>query len=387
MSRMPQLHFGAGSFSELGTVCAGYGKRVLVVTGGGSLLKSGRCGELQRLFKQNAVGYEMLNVSGEPSPGLIDSTVLNYRTKKIDAVLSIGGGSVLDAGKAISAMFLQNGSVKEYLEGVGNRVHDGRKLPFVAVPTTAGTGSEATKNAVLSEVGENGFKKSLRHECLVPEEVIIDPELMKGCPRDITAASGMDALTQLLESYISNKANPITDALAMSGLEQAVRCLIPVCTDKADDLDARAGMAYAAFISGVTLTGAGIGVVHGLASPIGGYFPAPHGAVCGTLLAPAMKRTISALENASAGKTALEKCARAGALVSGREFRMSDVTTLCRVLIDTLYEWTEYLSMPRLGIYGITGNDVERIVRGASNKNNPVTLGRDEIAAIVSERI
>lgn len=387
MSRIPMLRFGAGTFGGLGKVIKKYGSRVLVVTGGKSLVSSGRWDELLRHFKESEVEWDTFNVSGEPSPGLIDSAVQDFRKKKIDVVLSIGGGSVLDAGKSISAMLLQEGSVKEFLEGVGNRVHDGRKLPFVAVPTTAGTGSEATKNAVLSEIGKNGFKKSLRHESLVPEEVIIDPGLMRGCPRGVTAASGMDALTQLLESYISNKANPITDALAISGIEHAVRCLIPVCTDKGDDLDARAGMAYAAFISGVTLTGAGIGVIHGLASSIGGYFNAPHGAVCGTLLAPAMKRTIHALENEFTGGLALEKCARVGAIVSGREFRTSEIANLCRVLIDTLYEWTDHLSMPRLGTFGITGADVERIVQGASNKNNPVALPGDEIAAIVFERI
>lgn len=388
MSRIPMLHFGAGSFRETGRVVKQYGSRVLVLKGGSSLVKSGRWDELLGILKESSVEWEELRITGEPSPGIVDAAVREYKTRRIEAVLSIGGGSVLDAGKAISAMLLQESSVKEFLEGVGIRIHDGRKLPFVAVPTTAGTGSEATKNAVLSEVGEHGYKKSLRHESLVPEEAIIDPELMTGCPREITAASGMDAFTQLLESYISSKANPITDALAISGIEHAVRCLIPVCTDKGDDLDARAGMAYAAFISGVTLTGAGIGVIHGLASPIGGFSRAPHGAVCGTLLAPAMKRTIRALQNdPAAGRGALEKCARVGALVTGREFRVGDITPLCNALLDALYEWTENLSMPRLGRYGIAEADVEKVVQGASNKNNPVALDKDELAAIVYERI
>jgi len=387
MSRIPMLRFGAGSFREAGRTVKKYGTRILVIRGGSSLVRSGRWDELLGILEESSVEWEELIVTGEPSPGLVDAAVRECKTKRIDVVLSIGGGSVLDAGKAISAMLPQGCSVKEFLEGVGNRVHDGRKIPFIALPTTAGTGSEATKNAVLSDVGVQGYKKSLRHENLVPDEAIIDPELMRGCPREITAASGMDALTQLMESYLSSQANPITDALALSGLEQATRCLIPVCTGNADDLDAMAGMAYAAFISGVTLTGAGIGVVHGLASPIGGFFPAPHGAVCGTLLAPAMKRTIRALENESAGSIALEKCARLGALVAGREFRTTDIAILCKVLIETLYEWTRKLSIPRLGAYGITGADVERIVQGASCKNNPASLGKEELAAIIMERI
>ncbi len=188
-----------------------------------------------------------------PVVGLVDEVVSRHRRDTPDWVLAIGGGSAVDAGKAISAMLPQSGSVKDFLEGREVRKHDGRKLPFIAVPTSSGTGSEATKNAVLSEVGENGFKSSLRHDNFMPDIAVIDPELMRSCPPGVTAACGLDALTQLLESWVSSKASPITDALALSGLEHVAAGFLRACEDGENDLEARGHMAYAALLSGLTL--------------------------------------------------------------------------------------------------------------------------------------
>ena len=190
----------------------------------------------------------------------------------IDVVLSTGGGSVIDAGKAVSAMLRVEGSVAEYLEDVGTRKHPGTKVPFVAVPTTAGTGCEATRNAVLSRVGPDGFKKSLRHDNFLPDAAVVDPVLTLSCPPDITAACGLDALTQLLESFVSTKASVLTDVLALSGLEHIGNSLVPACTNSGQDIDMRANLSYAALMSGITLTSAGLGTVHGFASSIGGLF-------------------------------------------------------------------------------------------------------------------
>jgi alcohol dehydrogenase len=231
-SRIPVIHFGAGEFNTLPDIIGRMGKTVLIITGSHSFQSSGKKDQLESALKKKSINFFSVQVKGEPSPGLIDTVVAQFRDSGIDVVCGIGGGSVIDAGKAVSAMLLHDDSVFEYLEGVGTgKQHDGDKAPFIAVPTTAGTGSEATKNAVLSEVGQDGFKKSLRHDNFVPDIAVVDPELMLPCPPLTTAASGMDALSQLLESYVSTRASKLTDSLAYDGLSCVVHNLIPACTD------------------------------------------------------------------------------------------------------------------------------------------------------------
>ena len=174
---------------------------------------------IRSIWTRQNIKFQKVVVNSEPSPELVDETVQKYSAEKIDVVVSIGGGSVIDAGKAISAMLNTSGSVREYLEVVGNKEHPGTKVPFIAVPTTSGTGSEATKNAVISKLGKDGFKRSLRHDNLVPDVALIDPELTLNCPPDITAAAGMDCFTQLAEAYLSGKSNDYTDALATRRLQ------------------------------------------------------------------------------------------------------------------------------------------------------------------------
>ncbi len=311
---------------------------------------------------------------------------MEHRDRNIDVVVAVGGGSVVDGGKAISAMLLQEKRVKTYLEGVGTgERHDGRKVPFIAVPTTSGTGSEATKNAVLSSVSEDGFKKSLRHNNFVPDIALIDPALMLSIPPDITASTGMDAIVQLLESYVSAKANPMTDALAWSGLEHAAASFLKACGEGASDVNVRAGMAYAALMSGIALANAGLGVVHGFASVIGGYFRIPHGVVCGTLFAPSIKNTIENLLQNDPESGFPEKYSRTGYLLSGK--KGDDTETGCGLLVDTLYEWTRDLDIPRLGKYGIESFHLDMIINETGQKNNPALLSREQLKSILEERL
>jgi alcohol dehydrogenase class IV len=394
---IPHIHFGRGSIQKIGDISAKFGGRVLLITGGGSLKRSGKLDEIAKALAENKIEFVQTSVRGEPSPGLVDETVVEFKKRGIDAVLAVGGGSVVDFGKAVSAMMIPGArdgvSVTEFLEGVGNKTHGGEKLPFIAVPTTSGTGSEATKNAVLSEVGEAGFKKSIRHDNFVPDVAVIDPELTLSCPPDVTAACGMDALTQLLESYFSTKASPMTDALAMSGIEAVGKGLVTAVVESPGDLDAREGMAYGALLSGITLANAGLGLVHGVASFVGGFFDIPHGVVCANLMGPAMRETLDALKNDGAAdeeerRRALKKFAVAGAALNLKDIsKENEIGHFPRLLVDRICELVDMLEIPRFGKYGITEVDVEKITTVAENKNNPVTLPKDVIANIIRERL
>jgi alcohol dehydrogenase len=279
-------------------------------------------------------------------------------------------------------------SVMDHLEGVGPELpYSGPTTPFIAVPTTAGTGSEATKNAVLSVHGTAGFKKSFRDELLVAEYAVIDPDLLASCPPAVLAANGMDAFTQLLESYVSSKANPFTDALALSGLRKVCESLLPLYADMGDQTEHRSAMAYAALLSGITLAQVGLGSVHGLAAPLGAFFPIPHGVVCGTLVAEATRTNIDALSSRDPLNPALVKYAEIGRMLSGRQLNDVDARI---ALVETLVLWTHRLNLPRLGFYQVAHSDIERIVassRGSSMKTNPIVLTDEEIARILLARL
>ena len=326
------------------------------------------------------IEHSAYSVSGEPSPELIDEIVSGLRAGNIDAVVAIGGGSVIDAGKAVSAMLKADGPVTEYLEDVGAKQHSGLKVPFIAVPTTAGTGSEATANAVLSKPGPEGFKKSLRHVNFTPDVAIVDPELMTGCPPGVTAACGMDAFTHLLESYVSTKASPLTDALAESGMAHVRENLVPACSTLAKDLDTRGAMAYAALVSGMTLANAGLGVVHGMASAIGGRYSIPHGVICGNLVGPATRATIKKLFSEGQQHPALEKYARAGYLLAGKHF--NTIENGCDLLLHTIDTWTRNLELPPLANFGFSEANIDALVAESGNKNNPVKLNKRDIRQI-----
>jgi alcohol dehydrogenase class IV len=376
----PRLIFGAGKISTLITNVKVFGSKVLLVTGANSFRNS-LTGEtiLNQLESQ---GFMVLKCSipSEPTPAIIDEVVREHSLSRPDVVISIGGGSALDAGKAVSAMLPLNDSIKIYLEGIGTKTHPGKKVPFVAVPTTAGTGSEATKNAVVSEVGATGFKKSLRHNNFVPDIALIDPALTLSCPVATTAASGMDAFTQLLESYLSTSSNPLTDVLAYEGLGLIAKSLVKVYED-GSNLEARTDMALAAYLSGLTLANAGLGLVHGFASSIGGFFEIPHGVICSTTMAASNKITVRKLRATKDNKMALDKYARIGALFSTETNRSRDY--YIDNLLGTIETYAAVLKIPSLSEVGVTTSDFGRIVSVTDCKNNPVALTKDEIYEVI----
>lgn len=390
LSRFPRIHFGNGRIGEVPALAAQYGKTVLVVTGKHSFCTTLRWEVFTQALNAKGIKWHHLTVSGEPSPELVDDAVRQFRAAAIDVVIAIGGGSVLDAAKAIAGLLPYGNSVMDHLEGVGKDVaYRGPSTPFIAVPSTAGTGSEATKNAVLSIQGPDGFKKSFRDECLIPEYAVIDPELLASCPRELIAADGMDAFTQLLESYVSLKANPFIDALAWSGMTAVKEGFFAAFVgEEPAASQGRGAMAYASLLSGITLAQVGLGSVHGLASPLGAYFPIPHGVVCGTLVAAATEVNIQAMQAREPNNSALIKYARVARMLTNQS-DLDDSNALV-TLTKLLSDWSEILKLPRLHQYGIKETDFTKIVansRGSSMQTNPIVLTDKEITTILKSRL
>jgi len=381
--RTPKIIFGSGEIQKLGSIACQFGSRVLLIHGKSSFTSGPYYSPICKSFTDQSISFYEYEIPHEPSPYLIDKAVLMFSKHSIQCVIAIGGGSVIDSGKAISAMLPLEAPVTDYLEIVGKSKPDGRKIPFIAVPTTSGTGSEATSNAVISKTGVGGFKRSLRHDLYIPDIALIDPALSLDCPPHITAACGMDALTQLLESYVSTKASLFTDALIEKALPFAGRHLVNAVKNGAD-IASREGMAYASLVSGITLANAGLGVIHGLASVLGAAFPIPHGVVCGTLLAPATKKTIERLSMENAETAALRKYASACRLLTNREYH--DTLSACSALTEYLENLTHTLSIKSLSDYGITKNHYKILLNENCNKFNPVQLGNSDIISILESR-
>ncbi len=388
LARFPRIEFGPGAIGKVPQLAARYGTRTLLVTGAQSFQSSAHWEPLLSGLKRAGLDWRHTTIHSEPSPPMVDAAVAGYAGEHIDVVIAIGGGSVLDAAKAIAGLLRVGDTVMDYLEGVGpEKAYRGPAVPFIAAPTTAGTGSEATKNAVLSVIGEAGFKKSFRDEQLVPEYAVVDPDLLATCPREQIAANGMDALTQLIESYVSLNANRLTDALAIDGIRAARDALLPLYDDPAAAA-ARAGMAYASLLSGITLAQTGLGSVHGLASPLGAFFPIPHGMVCGTLVATCSRVNIEAMLERDPGNVALEKYTEVAEVLCRQAF--SSHQAAHRALVGLLEDWTRHLQIRQLAYYGIGETDFERIAancRGSSMKTNPVVLTDAEITGILRERL
>lgn len=383
-SSLPEIRFGKGKRNELVAAVERHGRNVLLLTGSSSFHNSGHGEEILSGLKGAGFNLSHELIAHEPSPSLVDTIAEKCRGSDIDVVVAVGGGSVMDAGKAISAMIPVEGSIKLYMEGVGDREHPGDKIPFIAMPTTSGTGSEMTKNAVISEVGDQGFKKSLRHENFIPEMAIIDPEMMLSCPTGLTASAGMDAFTQLLESYISKHANPMTDALALQGLKQIKKYLLRAFLEGENNIEARSGMALAAMFSGITLAHAGLGLVHGFASPLGGFFHIPHGVVCGSLMAPVFAHTIDNLMD-QPDNPAIQKLVIVSKVFA--DFKYKQEREYLQAFKEKLLHITGLLEVPRLSDYGFREESIPKIVEHTSHKSHPVKLSAEQLEDTLRSRI
>jgi len=377
--RLPGILFGAGRIAELPEIIHSYGSHVLIITGGESLKKSGRWDALAVMLDKAGIKYNTLSVREEPTTELIDIIAAEYRQTPVNVVAAVGGGSAIDCGKAVAAMLRESGSVKDYLEGVGIKKPTGAKVPFIAVPTTAGTGSEATKNAVICDRKE-GYKKSLRHDAYMPDIALIDPGLTLTLPRHITAACGFDAFSQLIESYTSTKANVFTDSLALKAISLAAESLPGLVFEDNNDIFRRGKMSYAAMVSGITLSYAGLGAVHGMAGPLGGLIAVPHGIVCGKLLFPVMSFVVKKIIQGK-NATVRKRFADIGRLFINDQDH--DDVFYCRQFLDVLQKWTQDLKFPPLSHFGMKAADMEKTVLLADSKNSPAVLSKEEMRIIL----
>ena len=372
-----RIIFGPGTLKEAGPVAKEFGQRALVVTGS----SPNRVSRLTEILHGAGVSSVSFAVTGEPAITTVEAGEELAKRERCDVVISLGGGSAIDAGKAIAAMLTNPGELLDYLEIIGHgKPLPASPAPFIAIPTTAGTGAEVTRNAVLASP-KHRIKVSLRSALMLPRVALVDPELTLDLPRNVTAASGLDALTQLIEPYLSCRANLLTDTLCIEGIRLAARALPRVC-ENGHDLAARENMALASLWSGMALANAGLGAVHGFAGPIGGMFPAPHGAVCAALLPHVMAMNLRALRERQPDSEALRKFGDVARLLTGDANASADdgASWLTALVRD--------LQIPPLSRYGITpahtAELVEKAAAASSMKGNPLPLTAEELKEVLT---
>ena len=367
-----RIVFGPGTVREVPAAAAAMGRRALVVT------------RASADISRTAITGEPFPIRGEPTVDVVRQGAQLARDTSCDLVIALGGGSAIDAGKAIAALLANGGDPLDYLEVVGQAKPLTRpSAPFIAIPTTAGTGSEVTRNAVLASP-EHGVKASLRSPHMLPALAVVDPELTLDLPPALTASTGLDALTQLIEPYVSNRANPMTDLYCVEGLRLAASALRRAWHD-GHDLGARTDMAFASMLGGLALANAGLGAVHGFAAPLGGMFDAPHGALCAALLPHAMRVNIAALHASPSHSEFLLRYAAVARILTGRADATPEdgadwVASLCRDL-----------EIPPLSAYGVRPADVAALAgkaaRASSMKANPIALTRGQLEELLTRAI
>ncbi len=368
---------GAGRLAELPGVLAGLGSRVLVCTGANPARHAG-------LLEGLGLPAAVLEVGAEPTVGLARAGVAAAREHGADIIVAIGGGSVIDTGKAVAMLLGNGGDPLDYLEVIGAGQPISRPaVPCVAVPTTAGTGAEVTANAVLASP-EHRLKASLRSPLMIPRVALVDPQLTVSCPPPVTAASGLDALTQCLEPLVAPQATPLTDGLAREGLRRAAAGLRAAYAD-GEDLAARTDMAICSLLGGMALANARLGAVHGLAGVIGGVADVPHGIACAALLAPVMEANVRALRSGPPGHPALERYAQAAGLLTG------EPAAAVEEALAWIRQTLTLLAVPGLAAFGLRPQHADEIAAKAlissSMRGNPVALSHGDLEAILQRAL
>jgi len=375
-----RILFGPGTLRQVGPSAAAMGRRVLVVSG----LSAQHTQPLLDLLGEHGLATAVFPVADEPTTDLIGQGVRQASDSGCDMVIGFGGGSALDTGKAIAAMLTNAGDLFDYLEVVGRGKTISRPpAPMIAVPTTAGTGAEVTRNAVLASP-EHRVKVSLRSPLMLPRLAVVDPDLTISVPPAVTASTGLDALTQVMEPYVSSRANPMIDALVREGMARAARSLRRAY-EHGDDAAAREDMALVSLFGGLALANAGLGAVHGFAGPFGGMFHAPHGAICARLLPYVTEVNVRALRARQPNSLALRRYDEIGCILTG------DARATAADGVAWVQQLCAALDVPPLSAYGMTSADVPALVeKGAaasSMKGNPLSLTPEEMVEILTRAL
>jgi len=370
--------FGEGSANKIADNALNLGSKPLIVTG----KNKNRCKFLLDDFTKKDIKFETFSVIGEPTTGVVTECLNLAKRNKTDVIIGIGGGSAIDAGKAVSALITNGGDLFDYLEVIGRgKPIKNPTIPFIAVPTTAGTGTEVTKNAVIKS-NEHSVKVSLRSPFMLPDIAILDPVLTYSMPKEVTASTGLDAFTQVIEPYVSIKANMLTDAICKEGIKRISRSLLKAFNNPTD-AKAREDMCIGSLFGGIALANAKLGAVHGFAGPLGGMIGAPHGVVCGILLPYVIKANIKALEERKPTSEVFKKYEKVAKIVTKNE----------KAKPKDLIRWTdelyEKLNMPHLSEVDLKEEQIEELISKAkisnSMKGNPIVLTDEELKGIIKD--
>jgi alcohol dehydrogenase class IV len=375
-----RILFGEGTLSEVGNIAADLGGKALIVTGSGSVPIKG----LQSALEQSGVGIAVFRVEAEPDIPTVQAAIRLAKKAGCDLVIGYGGGSSLDTAKAVAAMVTNPGELLTYLEVIG----EGKKIPhpgapMIAIPTTAGTGTEVTRNAVISSP-EHHVKVSVRSPLMIPTVALVDPECTYTMPPEVTASTGMDALTQVIEAYVSNRANPLTDAISREGILRGARALLKAYQD-GSDRQARRQMALTSLCGGLALANGGLGAVHGFAGPMGGMFHAPHGAICAALLPYVMKYNVRVLAENGGFAGFTERYHDVARWLTG------DPDATIQDGVRWIQSLAEDLHIPGLSAIGVRSEDFDRIIEksqaASSMKKNPIELPEEALRKILEEAL
>lgn len=375
-----KILFGPGAVGQIGGLASALGVRALLVTG----RTLSRADSVRSALEKSGLKVSVFSVPGEPTVESVTEGIEQARHESCDIVIGCGGGSVLDTAKAIAVLLANGGTPLDYIEVVGRgRPFTKPAVPCIAVPTTAGSGAEVTRNAVLT-VRAHKIKASLRSEFLLPRAAIVDPELTCDLPRSLTATTGLDTLTQLIEPYVCVRANPLTDGFCVTGLRLVGRSLRRAC-DNGRDIDARQGMSLASTCSGLALANAGLGAVHGLAAAIGGAFEAPHGAVCAALLPVVIDVNLRALRSRAPHSPAIVRYQEIAELLTGRPGAPPEEA------IEWIRQFCRDFAVPGLAAFGLTKAEIPDLVakaaKASSIKANPVALFPEELQEILTRAL